>query len=177
MRISSISAKRGLTAPAVYLLIALAVLTSCTPKNEPVMPSGSGSSMQILPPFAEPYLKWDCTYKGLLNTMVQGGFIVSRVAEKTIYYDYFMGSTLLETAATYLDADQNYIGAEVSVCALTVSQSDIKKFLSQQYIQTGSTQFPTPEIFYRSKVATDSILVSYRMEDGHPTITYTKGMN
>lgn len=134
--------------------------------------------MQILPPFAEPYLKWDCTYKELMNRMAQAGFSTSRITERSVYYDYFTGgNNLLETAVVSLDADQNYIGAEVTVRSLTVSQTDIKKYLSQQYVQTGTTQYPTPEIFYRSKTMTDSILVSYRMEAGCPTITYTKGMN
>lgn len=155
------------------------LLVSCSPKNEPVMPpSGGGSSMQILPPFAEPYLKWDCTYKELMNRMAQAGFSTSRITERSVYYDYFTGgNNLLETAVVNLDVDQNYIGAEVTVRSLMVSQTDIKKYLSQQYVQTGTAQYPTPEIFYRSKTMTDSILVSYRMEAGCPTITYTKGMN
>lgn len=157
------------------LLTLALLLVACEPTEPTVKPSsGDNSSMIILPPYAEPCLDWHADYKSLLNNMAQRGFTTSRITDRALYYNYLTGSSLLETAVLYLDEDQNYHAAEVTIHSLTVSSSDVEKFLSQQYVKTGSTPYPTPETFYRSKVSEDSIHVSLRMHEGRPLVTYTK---
>lgn len=161
----------------ICFLLSVLCLASCVPQDEPQQTTTNGSSMQILPPYAEPCLDWHVDYKGLINYMAQRGFASTRVTDLHLYYDYHTATELMETAVLTLDSAQNYLGAEITVHSYSVSRTDISKYLSQQYVQTGATQYPSPETFYRSKTAADSILVSLRTENGRPVITYTKGVN
>lgn len=161
----------------IAILFVLVCLVACKRPEEPTLKPNVGTSMLIAPPFVEPSLDWSLTYKGLINIMEQKGFCSTRITSDRLYYDYFTRYELLESAMLSLDTAQNYIGAEITVKASTVSQTDIGKYLSQQYTETGSTSYPIRETYYRSKTKTDSVLVCYRVENGYPVITYTKGMN
>lgn len=154
----------------------LLTLTACDQEKSPVG-QNPGESMLIRAPYAEPYLDWHADYKALVNNMAQRGFATTRIGETALYYEYQSQGRCLETVTLQLDEEQNYRSAEVVVTDYTVTEADVRKYLSQQYQQTGSTQHPQYETFYQSKVREDSVLVSMLMRDGHPTITYTKGIN
>lgn len=134
----------------------------------------SGESMLIRAPFAEPCLDWSVTYKGLINYMAQHGFTSTRVTDSQLYYDLVLQGRVTESVVLHLDTAQCYRAADVMVSDYTVSTADVRKYLGQQYQQTGAT---ATETFYRSKTTEDSILVSFSMVDGKPLISYSKGMN
>ncbi len=102
--------------------------------------------------------------------------MVSEITEQAVNYNYYRQRQLTQTTRVVLDEEQRYVSASVTVMDYQVAQSQVKQWLSQQYQYITSSSEPAIEYFYRSKVATDSILVSLTFEDGHPTIRYDKGM-
>lgn len=155
-------------------LCLLSLLCACKKPDNTIL---GNTSMQVVAPYQEPCLVWTDDYKTVLNKMRDRGFVADQVSAQQVSYNYYSQGLLTETASLRWDEEKNYVGASVEVLNYTVTPEYVRQWLGQNYTFVTSTTNPSLEYFYRSKVLTDSILISMQMHDGHPAIYYQKGSN
>lgn len=154
----------------IYLVVLLCA--SCTEQNLPVVESKD--NMLISAPYVEPCQDWTMDYKSLLNGMRDRGFTTTHITPSRVEFAIRREGRETETAAVLLDEEQAYIGAEVHVTDYTVTTEQVRRYLEQNYVYVTSVTSPVAETYYHSKVAEDSILVTYSVRDARAFIRYDK---